>query len=180
MVVPAEGGEVPILTRRDRRARGPLALRLHALGDEPNPVRRIVALVGGDPSSVGWLPGVGDLDVVAGLPPDHGAEGHDARVGARRREAAGDEALPAEAGVRAAREAVERECGVGLAREVEGVGRLALHAERGLEGADARVERFVYTGTVGVLGPTRMRYSKAITAVDVAAIAVARVLRDVN
>ncbi len=35
-------------------------------------------------------------------------------------------------------------------------------------------------GTVGILGPTRMRYSKAITAVDVAAIAVARVLRDVN
>lgn len=36
------------------------------------------------------------------------------------------------------------------------------------------------TGTVGIIGPTRMRYSKAITAVDIAAIAVARVLRDVN
>lgn len=35
-------------------------------------------------------------------------------------------------------------------------------------------------GTVGIIGPTRMRYSKAISAVDVAAIAVARVLRDVN
>ena len=36
------------------------------------------------------------------------------------------------------------------------------------------------TGTVGVIGPTRMRYSKAISMVDVAALAVARVLRDVN
>jgi heat-inducible transcriptional repressor len=36
------------------------------------------------------------------------------------------------------------------------------------------------TGTVGIIGPTRMRYSKAISAVDLAAIAVARVLRDVN
>jgi len=36
------------------------------------------------------------------------------------------------------------------------------------------------TGTVGVIGPTRMRYSKAINVVDIAAIAVARVLRDVN
>ncbi len=36
------------------------------------------------------------------------------------------------------------------------------------------------SGTVGIIGPTRMRYSKAITAVDIAAIAVARVLRDVN
>ena len=36
------------------------------------------------------------------------------------------------------------------------------------------------TGTVGVIGPTRMRYSKAISAVDIAAMAVARVLRDVN
>jgi heat-inducible transcriptional repressor len=36
------------------------------------------------------------------------------------------------------------------------------------------------TGTVGVIGPTRMRYSKAITVVDIAALAVARVLRDVN
>ena len=36
------------------------------------------------------------------------------------------------------------------------------------------------TGTVGVIGPTRMRYSKAISAVDIAALAVARVLRDVN
>lgn len=35
-------------------------------------------------------------------------------------------------------------------------------------------------GTVGIIAPTRMRYSKAITAVDIAAIAVARVLRDVN
>ncbi len=35
-------------------------------------------------------------------------------------------------------------------------------------------------GTVGIIGPTRMRYSRAISAVDVAAIAVARVLRDVN
>jgi heat-inducible transcriptional repressor len=36
------------------------------------------------------------------------------------------------------------------------------------------------TGTVGVIGPTRMRYNRAITVVDVAAMAVARVLRDVN
>ncbi|MGE0040162.1 MAG: heat-inducible transcriptional repressor HrcA [Vicinamibacterales bacterium] len=35
-------------------------------------------------------------------------------------------------------------------------------------------------GTVGVLGPTRMRYSKAISAVDGAAQAVARMLRDNN
>ncbi|MBM3808864.1 MAG: heat-inducible transcription repressor HrcA [Acidimicrobiia bacterium] len=35
-------------------------------------------------------------------------------------------------------------------------------------------------GTVGIIGPTRMRYSKAISAVNIAAIAVARVLRDVN
>jgi molecular chaperone GrpE len=33
-------------------------------------------------------------------------------------------------------------------------------------------------GMVGIIAPTRMRYSKAITAVDIAAIAVARVLRD--
>jgi heat-inducible transcriptional repressor len=36
------------------------------------------------------------------------------------------------------------------------------------------------TGTVGVIGPTRMKYSRAIAAVDVAALAVARVLKDVN
>ena len=36
------------------------------------------------------------------------------------------------------------------------------------------------TGTVGVIGPTRMRYSKAINVVDIAALAVARVLKDVN
>ena len=36
------------------------------------------------------------------------------------------------------------------------------------------------TGTVGVIGPTRMKYSRAIAAVDVAAMAVARVLRDVG
>ncbi len=36
------------------------------------------------------------------------------------------------------------------------------------------------TGTVGVIGPTRMKYSRAISAVDVAAIAVARVRRDVH
>ncbi|HUQ86699.1 MAG TPA: heat-inducible transcriptional repressor HrcA [Vicinamibacterales bacterium] len=36
------------------------------------------------------------------------------------------------------------------------------------------------TGTVGIIGPTRMRYSKAISAVDIAALAVARVLRDTN
>lgn len=36
------------------------------------------------------------------------------------------------------------------------------------------------TGTVGVIGPTRMRYSKAISVVDIAALAVARVLRDGN
>jgi heat-inducible transcriptional repressor len=36
------------------------------------------------------------------------------------------------------------------------------------------------TGTVGVIGPTRMRYNRAITVVDIAALAVARVLRDVN
>jgi heat-inducible transcriptional repressor len=35
-------------------------------------------------------------------------------------------------------------------------------------------------GTVGVIGPTRMRYSRAIAAVDGAAQAVARVLRDPN
>jgi heat-inducible transcriptional repressor len=36
------------------------------------------------------------------------------------------------------------------------------------------------TGTVGVIGPTRMKYSRAIAAVDVAALAVSRVLKDVN
>ena len=36
------------------------------------------------------------------------------------------------------------------------------------------------TGTVGVLGPTRMRYSKAINAVEETAQAIGRVLRDVN
>jgi heat-inducible transcriptional repressor len=36
------------------------------------------------------------------------------------------------------------------------------------------------TGTVGVIGPTRMRYNRAISVVDIAALAVARVLRDVN
>lgn len=36
------------------------------------------------------------------------------------------------------------------------------------------------TGTVGVLGPTRMRYSRAITVVDAAAQAVTRVLRTQN
>jgi transcriptional regulator of heat shock response len=36
------------------------------------------------------------------------------------------------------------------------------------------------TGTVGVIGPTRMKYSRAIAAVDIAALAVARVLRDVH
>src|SRR5207248_2612052 len=35
-------------------------------------------------------------------------------------------------------------------------------------------------GTVGVIGPTRMRYSRAIAAVDGAALAVSRVLRDPN
>jgi heat-inducible transcriptional repressor len=35
-------------------------------------------------------------------------------------------------------------------------------------------------GTVGVIGPTRMRYSRAIAAVDGAAQAVSRVLRDPN
>jgi heat-inducible transcriptional repressor len=36
------------------------------------------------------------------------------------------------------------------------------------------------TGTVGVIGPTRMRYSRAIAVVDGAAQAVSRVLRDQN
>lgn len=36
------------------------------------------------------------------------------------------------------------------------------------------------TGTVGIIGPTRMRYSRAITVVDAAAQAVTRVLRDPN
>jgi heat-inducible transcriptional repressor len=36
------------------------------------------------------------------------------------------------------------------------------------------------TGTVGVIGPTRMRYLRAITVVDAAAQAVTRVLRDPN
>jgi heat-inducible transcriptional repressor len=36
------------------------------------------------------------------------------------------------------------------------------------------------TGTVGVIGPTRMRYSRAITVVDAAAQAVTRVLRERN
>jgi heat-inducible transcriptional repressor len=35
-------------------------------------------------------------------------------------------------------------------------------------------------GTIGVIGPTRMRYSRAIDVVDGAAQAVARVLRDPN
>ena len=36
------------------------------------------------------------------------------------------------------------------------------------------------TGTVGVIGPTRMRYQQGDHVVDIAALAVARVLRDVN
>ena len=36
------------------------------------------------------------------------------------------------------------------------------------------------TGLVGVLGPTRMRYSRAISAVEGAAQAIARVLQNVN
>jgi heat-inducible transcriptional repressor len=36
------------------------------------------------------------------------------------------------------------------------------------------------TGTVGIIGPTRMRYSRAISAVDVAASAVERMLRSAN
>jgi heat-inducible transcriptional repressor len=36
------------------------------------------------------------------------------------------------------------------------------------------------TGTIGVIGPTRMRYSRAIAVVDGAAQAVSRVLRDPN
>jgi heat-inducible transcriptional repressor len=36
------------------------------------------------------------------------------------------------------------------------------------------------TGTVGVIGPTRMRYSRAIAVVDGAAQAVSRMLRDPN
>jgi transcriptional regulator of heat shock response len=36
------------------------------------------------------------------------------------------------------------------------------------------------SGTVGVIGPTRMRYSRAIAVVDGAAQAVSRVLRDPN
>jgi heat-inducible transcriptional repressor len=35
-------------------------------------------------------------------------------------------------------------------------------------------------GTIGVIGPTRMRYSRAIAVVDGAAHAVSRVLRDTN
>jgi transcriptional regulator of heat shock response len=35
-------------------------------------------------------------------------------------------------------------------------------------------------GSVGVIGPTRMHYSRAIAAVDGAAQAVSRVLRDPN
>ena len=36
------------------------------------------------------------------------------------------------------------------------------------------------TGTIGVIGPTRMRYSRAISVVDGAAQAVSRVLRVTN
>ena len=36
------------------------------------------------------------------------------------------------------------------------------------------------TGTIGVIGPTRMHYSRAIAVVDGAALAIARVLRDPN
>ena len=36
------------------------------------------------------------------------------------------------------------------------------------------------TGTIGVIGPTRMQYSRAIAVVDGAAQAVSRVLRDPN
>jgi heat-inducible transcriptional repressor len=36
------------------------------------------------------------------------------------------------------------------------------------------------SGTIGVIGPTRMRYSRAIAVVDGAAQAVSRVLRDPN
>ena len=35
-------------------------------------------------------------------------------------------------------------------------------------------------GTIGVIGPTRMRYSRAIAVVDGAARAVSRMLRDPN
>jgi heat-inducible transcriptional repressor len=35
-------------------------------------------------------------------------------------------------------------------------------------------------GTIGVIGPTRMRYSRAIAVVDGAALAVSRMLRDLN
>ncbi|HUK32929.1 MAG TPA: HrcA family transcriptional regulator, partial [Vicinamibacterales bacterium] len=36
------------------------------------------------------------------------------------------------------------------------------------------------TGTIGIIGPTRMRYPRAIDVVDAAARAVSRVLRDSN
>ena len=36
------------------------------------------------------------------------------------------------------------------------------------------------TGTIGVIGPTRMRYSRAIAVVEGAARAISRVLRDPN
>jgi heat-inducible transcriptional repressor len=36
------------------------------------------------------------------------------------------------------------------------------------------------TGTIGVIGPTRMRYSRAIAVVDGTATAISRVLRDAN
>ena len=55
-------------------------------------------------------------------------------------EPARDEALPGEAFRAAARQSVELVRVVGFLREIEGLGRGGLHAEGGLEGADARRE----------------------------------------
>src|SRR5262245_17653556 len=57
--------------------------------------------------------------------------------------AAGDEALPGEAGGFVAIEAVEVERGIGLLREIEDVGHGLLHAEGGFEGFDSAGEEGV-------------------------------------
>jgi heat-inducible transcriptional repressor len=45
---------------------------------------------------------------------------------------------------------------------------------------DGTKEAGTSTGTVGIIGPTRMRYSRAIAVVEGAAQAVSRVLRNTN
>ena len=70
---------------------------------------------------------------------------------------------------------------------IDGPGHDRRHRRRtsGSEPAAVQPRRFdlrrrAGIGTVGVIGPTRMRYSRAIAVVDGAAQAVSRVLRDPN